>query len=54
MTQRDASTIEAHGFSILDPAMTGLDDDLPIIDWDALAAERIGIFSDRQRRCAVA
>ena len=49
-TGEDVNTIEARGFSIFDPSMTGLDDDLSVVNWDALEQERLGLFPNRQRR----
>lgn len=53
-TGEDVGTIEARGFSVCDPAMTGLDDELPAVDWDALELRRTSLFPDRQQRHAVA
>ena len=49
-TGEDVDTIEARGFSFLDPSVTGLEHDLPIVDWDALARDRLGLFPNRQQR----
>lgn len=54
VTGEDVSTIEARCFGVFDPAMTGGDDDLPLVDWDGLELRRTALFPDRQRRHAVA
>lgn len=53
-TGEEVSTIEGLGFSVHRPGYTGLNDDLPVIDWDALELRRTSLFPDRQKRHAVA
>lgn len=53
-TGEEVNLIESLGFSAHDPALTGFDDDFPVIDWDALEQNRLGTFPDRQQRCAMA
>ncbi len=47
-------TIQRLGFSLADPLLVRFDpepfDDVSIVDWDEVDAERLGLFPDRQRR----
>jgi hypothetical protein len=47
-TGEAVDTIAGWGFSLLDPEIPDLGDELPL-DWDDLAPHGVGLFPDRQR-----